>query len=358
VVESNKTSAADEKAFSHSLAVAKEALKLVGSFRTPPTPRVYELWYRFVEGGNLALTRELAAAVEANDVTLPLIDELYDRYFPPQVDYDLHQRANQSLSSEVRQLQEVLRRQYDIGDKFQRDVEGVTEELNSSPPSTQLLGECITTVLSSNEIVQHQISETNQRLADSQRQIAELRAELMESHRTLLSDALSGIGNRRFFESVVARALASFSQADCKSPVQQQVALMLVDLDHFKRINDEFGHATGDEVLKLIAAELRRLSPEASLARIGGDEFALIQTVESADEIACLADTIRQHFNQQSVVLKRSNVNIGQVTLSIGIALLRASDTRESFFSRADSMLYASKNGGRNRISIEPKVGR
>ena len=349
---------AADKSFAHALAIAREALTYVGRFEIPPTPRVYELWYRFVEGNNLALNKELSAAVEANDVSIPIIDELYERYFPPQFDHELHQRASQTLASEVRELQAVLHLQYDIGSSFQRQVESVNEELKTAPPTSELLGQCITAILSSNENVQRQITDTNGRLAESQKQISELRQELLKSQRVIMTDSLTGIGNRRFFDSIMEQAINSLSALKGDDDAENEVALLLIDLDEFKRINDNYGHSAGDEVLKFVAGEMQRLAPDASLARIGGDEFAVMQTFESAEQAQSLADTIRSHFSRQAMVLQRSGDNIGQLTLSIGIALLRASDTPDSFFNRADQFLYASKNGGRNRVSIEPKVGR
>ncbi len=356
-MDPNEESVAN-RSFAHAFAIAKEALKYIGTFQTPPTPRVYELWYRFVEGNNQALNRELSTAVNANEITVEMINDLYQRYFPPSIDYELHHRASQTLASEVQQLQAVLHHQYDIGNDFQQQVENVSEELRGAGPNSEILGQCITAILSGNENVQKQINDTNHRLADSQRQITELRQELLKSQRVMLTDTLTGIGNRRYFESIIDQAVARLGHPAPEAPNNKQTALLLVDLDDFKRINDGFGHAAGDDVLKFIATELQKIAPDSSAARIGGDEFAVVHHVDNAEEAEELADSIRQQFSQQAMVLKRSKVNIGQLTLSIGVALLRPTDTRESFFNRADQLLYVSKNGGRNRISMEPKVGR
>ena len=203
--------------------------------------------------------------------------------------------------------------------------------------------------------MQHQIALTNARLAESEKQITQLQQELTLSQKAMLTDALTEIGNRRFFEMTVEAAV---NQMNSESKGSGLVALFLIDLDLFKRVNDSFGHHAGDDVLVFVASELQRLAIEGSVARIGGDEFAIVQHVESGEHAEEFGDQIREFFSDQSLVLSRSQEELGKITLSIGAALLRRDDSRSSWYRRADQMLQASKVSGRNRLTIEPKIGR
>ncbi len=345
----------EEIQFSEAFAIAKEALRHIGTFKTPPTPQVYELWFRYVEGSNPALSRELDSAVESCEVSEKSIADLYQRYFPPPVNLELHQRASATLTDEVQHIQSTLQKQFDVGEELHAALVVANDELTNEQHSFEALGECLTAVLLSSEAMQQQVASTNRRLEASEAQIKLLRHELLQSQKAILSDALTQIGNRRLFDSTVESII---NNLDAQEDSTGLTAMILIDLDEFKRVNDGFGHIAGDDLLVYVASELRNRSEDSSIARIGGDEFAILQKFNSADQAVELAEDLRQHFSQQSMILHRTGQELGKVTLSIGIALVRAGDSRDSWYHRADQLLYASKNCGGNRVTIEPRTGR
>ena len=156
-----------------------------------------------------------------------------------------------------------------------------------------------------------------------------------------LTDSLTGIGNRRAFDLELTRRLIEFRRygAGC--------CVMLLDLDHFKAVNDRYGHDTGDEVLQGIAGVLRRTLRETDLAaRYGGEEFGVIlprTPVTEAYEVAeCLRQTVAHaEWSIQCDALR--------VTTSAGLAEARPADDESSLLRRADKSLYAAKRTGRNR---------
>jgi len=344
-----------DPSFQQAFAIAKEALKHVGTFQTPPTPQIYELWYRYVEGTDQDLATELGKAIESNDLSEQRITDIRQRYFPPAMDSELQRRASQTLASEVEQLQATLRTQFDAGQELQDALISAGNELTDDELSPEMLSECITAVLISNEAMQTQLKQTNQRLEVSEAQIKDLQQELLRSQKTMLTDSLTQVGNRRLFESTVESIMA---RVRLEPDTDRLTALILVDLDEFKRVNDGFGHSAGDDLLVYVGGELQRRCAAGTVARIGGDEFAILSHVASAAEASELGDELRQHFAQQSLLLNRTGQELGKVTLSLGIALLRADDTRESWYNRADQLLYASKSLGGNHVSLEPKIGR
>jgi diguanylate cyclase (GGDEF)-like protein len=167
---------------------------------------------------------------------------------------------------------------------------------------------------------------------------------MRELERQASQDALTGLGNRRRFEEDLAAALAR-SRRDGSTG-----ALLMLDLDRFKQVNDSHGHPAGDRVIREVAETLRRRTRASdSLARLGGDEFAVILPRCSSQEALiaaeAIADEIRCH---------RSEDGRGPLTVSIGIALF-GEDTKASVatvVSDADAAMYAAKDEGRDRVRV------
>lgn len=160
-----------------------------------------------------------------------------------------------------------------------------------------------------------------------------------------LLDALSGLANRRAFDQTLEAAVGG-ARTD-----KRPLSLIMVDLDHFKRINDGHGHQVGDEVIRMVGRVLAAGIRDHDLAaRFGGEEFALLlprTTVETAMKVA---ERIRKKLDGRHIVLKSDNRKIGAVTASFGVAELRFAEDGRELVARADRKLYAAKMAGRNRV--------
>ncbi|WP_428684533.1 GGDEF domain-containing protein [Sphingopyxis sp.] len=151
-------------------------------------------------------------------------------------------------------------------------------------------------------------------------------------------DALTGLFNRRAFVEAARARLAGGETAQ----------LLVADIDHFKRINDSMGHAAGDLALAHAAAVLERAAPEGSIvARLGGEEFALLvpAAVDAAALVARIADALAHMPVPAATGLKR-------MTCSFGLAAAHSGEGLDSLMSRADTALYAAKDGGRDRMAL------
>jgi diguanylate cyclase (GGDEF)-like protein/PAS domain S-box-containing protein len=158
-------------------------------------------------------------------------------------------------------------------------------------------------------------------------------------------DSLTGIGNRRYLEMNVQRRLDECSRYSWKFGV------LFIDLDHFKKINDAYGHNIGDEVLKMMAGAIRRnLRPYDALGRWGGEEF--IATVAGVDENALrtVASRLRQTIEENKFIVRMRNI---KSTISIGVTMGKTTDTVDGLIKRSDELMYQSKKNGRNCVSTE-----
>lgn len=158
-----------------------------------------------------------------------------------------------------------------------------------------------------------------------------------------LTDPLTGTHNRRFFDEALRQYVQEFER------IKRPLGLILIDLDHFKAINDTYGHDTGDEVLRAVAVCLFEVTRfHDVVARIGGEEFAVIVPNAGHDELRRFAEKLRHEISRVSLPV--GDVRLG-VTASIGIAVANPGDGPGSLSKRADVNLYQAKQTGRNRVA-------
>ena len=156
------------------------------------------------------------------------------------------------------------------------------------------------------------------------------------------TDGLTGMHNRRYFDDAMAEYLKAFRE------IGRPVGMMILDLDHFKAINDTHGHDVGDEVLKRVAACLMEFTRYHDVvARLGGEEFAVLSPNTSQRQLHALADRIRLAISDLKVV--SGNVTL-RVTVSIGLATWDGREAGADLYRRADKHLYEAKRQGRNRV--------
>ncbi len=175
--------------------------------------------------------------------------------------------------------------------------------------------------------------------------LTQLKEEREEAHYRALHDPLTGLGNRSLFQTRLSDSIKSMPRGE------PRLALLALDLDHFKPVNDSLGHAAGDDLLRQTAGRIRGLlGPDDTLVRLGGDEFAVIQgAIETHDQAMVLARAIIAALSQPFLV---ANTSV-QIGVSIGIATAPDLAADETDLARhADLALYRAKNGGRNRFCL------
>jgi diguanylate cyclase len=203
-----------------------------------------------------------------------------------------------------------------------------------------ILLEEIDRVISSNGALKLELDCSREILANQRQQIESLKTASR-------IDGLTQLANRSYFDEKLGEAIAMAKQE------QVTFSLLLIDIDHFKNINDTFGHQGGDRVLKGIAFKMRSSVRESDFSsRFGGDEFAVILHKTRAGMAADVAWKLCMNLRESSFVLDETKVN---VTVSIGVAEVCEGDTIEKLLGRADEALYKVKTGGRNRVCVSDK---
>ncbi|MEK1940926.1 MAG: GGDEF domain-containing protein, partial [Pseudomonas sp.] len=181
------------------------------------------------------------------------------------------------------------------------------------------------------------------RLRSAQEEISHLRGQLERAHMAATLDSLTNVFNRHAFTRLLEQTLTNGHQS---------VALVMLDIDHFKQFNDQYGHPLGDRVLQHVGQLLRELLPPRGMAaRYGGEEFCVIlrecQDLETAHSFA---EHLRLKIQALRVKVRRTDEILDSITASFGFALAEAGDTLETLLTRADDALYQAKRAGRNQV--------
>ncbi|MGH1470047.1 MAG: GGDEF domain-containing protein [Cellvibrionaceae bacterium] len=161
-----------------------------------------------------------------------------------------------------------------------------------------------------------------------------------------LKDPLTGTGNRLALDNALHRELLLSHRYN------QELSLLMIDVDHFKLVNDTYGHNAGDTVLKKVADIIVDIARQTDMTfRYGGEEFIVVLSKTNIDGAKIIADRIRKELENTKITVGNGDIN---VTISLGVTNLKKSENVDELFTRADSALYQAKNAGRNKVVCLP----
>jgi len=174
--------------------------------------------------------------------------------------------------------------------------------------------------------------------------------KLAEQHSN--TDALTGLANRRSLEGFLRTA--QMSAMETGTPL----SILMIDIDHFKKFNDTFGHQVGDQVLRLVARVMQENVRDCDLAaRYGGEELMAILPGASLDACGEAAERIRRRISEARLTRRTTGEELTSVTVSIGVAQFRMGESADRMIERCDRALYQAKRSGRNRVTKESAEG-
>lgn len=193
--------------------------------------------------------------------------------------------------------------------------------------------------------LESQLEQLNNRIHGMEDEGENLRKRLQDKHEQAVRDPLTGLHNRLAYDERIIQEFARWKRYD------QSMVLMMIDIDHFKNINDTYGHKAGDKALVLIADQIRNNLRESDfLARFGGEEFVVLMPETNIDSAIIASGKLLKAVEQCEFHYQNTKVNI---TISAGLAQLRKDDNTETLFKRADAAMYRAKEAGRNCCLIE-----
>jgi diguanylate cyclase len=343
-----------QSTFNEDLQAAKSladvALTEMVKYGVAPTPPNFCVWYNYVGKVIAGLTRDIDERIALQKgFGWQVNQELFERYFGTDVESAAVRRTGGALKQTVGQV--LLRLDAAGADAaaFGETLVQVHGSLKTVPVVEGSKVQAVVHRLSgaTNDMVKRN-RDLETELRKSTDEITTLQDRLETARREAFTDALTGIGNRRCFD------LALIEHGERAANGELPLCLLLVDIDHFKKFNDSYGHRIGDQVLKVVGSQLKQMSRNSDVAaRYGGEEFALL-LVDAPFEVAMRrADQLREALANNYLRNKATGDLYGQITVSVGVAKYRMTDNIESFIGRADAALYQAKSEGRNKVIAE-----
>lgn len=262
---------------------------------------------------------------------------------------DMEQIAStrRQLDSDLDTILTLVRAHLETNKTYSAALSKGHNELTAPAASPDQIRAAIVLLIAENQKMLRETEEYSRNLEEARRQVEELRATLAETQELNVRDALTKVYTRRYFDSTLEREVRT---ADAE---RRAVSLVMADIDHFKKVNDAYGHPIGDEVLKNFAATMsRHVAEKDTVARYGGEEFAIILPATTLSEARYLAERIRAEFEMKKWAIK-GGPPIGRITASFGVAELAPGEDAHGLIRRADAKLYVSKAGGRNRVTVD-----
>jgi diguanylate cyclase len=182
----------------------------------------------------------------------------------------------------------------------------------------------------------------------SSKQMESLQVSVRQATLEAVTDGLTGLANRRHFDRLLSRQVTDAEERAAP------LCLIMCDIDHFKRINDAWGHPVGDQVIRYVASAIQAAAAKPACgARYGGEEFALLLPRTNLDAAETIAQELLRRVRARTLSRKSSGELIKHITLSAGVALLRPGERAEALLRRADAALYEAKRAGRDRVICE-----
>lgn len=330
-------------------ALAKTALALMAERAVAPTPENFELFYAFAAGLNPAVSRVIGDMLAGRQAfTQNVLEDLRRRFFEKaRIEAQVESFGDSvagTLASMLAQLEEAGRSTVDYG----RTLSAASGEL-SDQQSAGDVKRVVDALRKATTAMEERTKTLETRLQQSSREVSDLRKKLNDVRKESLTDPLTGIANRKAFDTDMERAISQARETG------EPMSLLMCDIDRFKNFNDTFGHQTGDQVLRLVAACLNEnVKGRDTAARYGGEEFAVIVRGAGLNAAKALADQIRIAVQAKKLVKKSTGDVLGQITISIGAAELLPGEDSAALIARADGGLYAAKADGRNCVWALP----
>jgi diguanylate cyclase len=323
---------------------ARKAIEAMEAHRVWPTAINFELWLHYVAAKDSSVATEIDSVLKSG---VPFTDQVGEAIAEKHL-------ASAKLSGEI----------LDAGKSLTEELDSVSRAIESARETTESYGQTLATASESlqgedAEAVKAMVENLSQatrkvrdenaaletQLAETNDELGRLRDHLEQVRREAMTDALTNLANRKAFDEALERA--------CAQP-EGPVTLAVVDIDHFKKFNDTWGHQTGDQVIRYVASVIGRIAETGQrfAARYGGEEFAVIFPGETSTVALQALESAREEISSRILKRRSTNEDLGAITISSGIAERRADDTPVVLLERADGALYASKNAGRNRTSL------
>ena len=281
----------------------------------PATPPNFRVWYDYAAGRNPTLRAALDVMISnRREFSAKVCDEIYEQF------YSGHHESDKvrQISARVEEAITKALHSIDVAGsgtaQFGEALSGFSGQVTAAGRDGQFQS-IIAGIVAETKAMELRNAELERQLTSTSSEMGQLRTHLDEIRREASLDPLTGIANRKVFDNSLTACAAEAMESG------SELCLLMVDIDHFKKFNDSWGHQVGDQVLKLVARTLKDQARETDVsARYGGEEFAVILPNTTLKQAVALANQIRYALTDKQLVKKSTGQDMGRITASIGVA--------------------------------------
>ncbi len=325
---------------------ARAAIERMAHEGIPANPENFAVWYEYYCGKNASLVQAIDVLLADNQKFGEAISgELYDKHVGPETGREAVKDAGERIQAQLESVIGLLGEVSEGAGQYSDRLQDASKTLGGDDLGLDGLKRVVQSLIADTKKVTEQNRQLDSKLKQSSKQMQNLREELQVAQREAMTDGLTGIPNRKFFDMHLRQAVMDAMASD------KTLSLLMVDIDFFKKFNDEHGHQIGDEVIKLVARVLQSsIKGQDVAARYGGEEFSIILPDTTLPNAVSVGEHIRKSMASRKIIRRNSGKTFGNITLSIGAAQYEPGEAMSSLIERADGALYQAKEGGRNLV--------
>ncbi len=341
----------DELDFEYATTVAEKAMGAMAKQRVPPTPNNYHLWFKYSLGASSDLKRTIDILISNK------------RKFDKATNQDLFSSYIGSQATEAAVVHQVSQQLHGVMDSAKHYLTAAIADNRTQMQAMDEVADQSNAGVDPKVLIENLVSELAKataraakleaNFAEKSRELDTIRDSLNKSEERARTDTLTGLPNRRALEEFFRQAQIAAMEKD------EPLSVLLIDIDHFKKFNDNFGHGVGDQVLRLVAKALRDLVRGEDLpARYGGEELIAVLPRTDLATCAAIAERIRKSIADCQFTRRSTGEILPQITVSIGVGQFLYGEAMADLIDRCDRALYLAKKAGRNRVVSELELER
>lgn len=327
--------------------IAKNVILNTTERSIPLTPENYHVWFEYFLGSHQELKSSIDELIASkNSFSQEINERLYTEYLKGDKK-EILQEVHKETHKIFQNIFQTTLSTSDLTSNYSVKMEEYSTKLDEAKDITQIQHLIVDIIKGTNDIAESS-KQLNQQLEEATSQIENLSKKLEETEREVLLDALTGLNNRKAFDKKIKELYEIFEKSE------GFFSVVIMDIDFFKKFNDQYGHHIGDEVLSIVGSNLRKnLKGKDFSARYGGEEFIALLPNTTLGNACIVANQIREEISKKRLKIKKTGQTIGNITISMGVSKIRNGDSVISVVERADAALYMAKDSGRNNVKSE-----